>query len=65
MSVNTFLLPLFACCSSLFPGGSVGCGSGLSGYHYHVNHHPHCCVEEGKTPSFEALFFLVLKLTKI
>lgn len=34
--------------STVLPGGSIGCCSGLGGNPYHVFHHPHRCMEEGK-----------------
>lgn len=45
---GVYQLHLFACCSSVLPGGIVGCCSDISAHHYHGHHHPHRCVEEGK-----------------
>lgn len=41
---------LVAWCSSVLPGGVVGCCPDVSAHHHHVHHHPHRCVEEGKKP---------------
>lgn len=45
------MLCLFSCCSTLLPGGSIGCCFSLSGYYYHIYHRPRCCVEKGETQS--------------
>lgn len=45
------VLCTLAYCSPFLPGGSVGCCFSLSGHCYHVFHHPHCNLEEGKRNS--------------
>lgn len=66
MCVLANALCLFACCSAVLPGGSIGCCSSLSGHHHHVYHHPHRCMEEGEKKRHKLKFYKdsELKCTK-